>query len=646
MDPELTNASLQGKPIRHRELFEYTNGRFLVNEKYELAKRYVKFDVDGLCKVVSSLPTISSPVSRIDKMEGGFNKALLLTMDNGMELIAKLPCPNAGPLRYNTESEVAVLEFVRSSTSIPAPKVLAWNSDPKNPVGAEYIIQEKAAGKQLFDVWGEMNEPTKFKLIRNLCQLEAELAKIKLPAFGNLYFRGRNPGSAQALDASIDPESKFCVGPGFDEMWPGAYFGDANASASYAGPWDQLSDLGISLVKRGIWQVNNSVTVVARGPHHGSTQEHIKMLEHAMKIIPIVSATPLLQRHSNPVLWHTDLYLGNIFVDDEDPTKILSFIDWQYTTVLPLFSQVRWPSFLSPPEGYQLGMIKPELPPNFEDMDADEKAFALAEKDEATRTKCYEAALAKFNSPSLFAMNQIGDTIRDLFVRCDKTYKEGIIPLRDSLIKITENWSKLGLSGECPVSFSREEIAVHQEEMSRYRDWLQLRGYVQQLLYSDDEGWIPPQLDFEEMMVKHKELYEFYLEKEELSEEERRKTWFYIEREWKPVELFQPANKEGRLSCMPHTPGSRIAPPRTAQKDEKFQLRLDAGEVKDGKKRIYLQVNSQATNEALKKWVNKNGTHANLAFADIDMNVPVDEQLDAFEDFWKCVHEQATENLK
>ncbi|EFR03064.1 hypothetical protein MGYG_06062 [Nannizzia gypsea CBS 118893] len=464
-------------------------------------------------------------------MEGGFNKALLLTMDNGVEVIAKLPCPNAGPLKHNTASEVAVLEFVRNFTSVPVPKVLAWNSDSNNPVGAVYIIQERCSGKQLVDVWDDMNEPTKFKLIQSLSQLEGELSSIKFPAFGNLYLRTVCPGGSRPLDAAIDPDSKFCIGPGIDETWPGASFLNSDETASYAGPWDQLADLGLGPAKRGLWHLENSDTVVARGPHHGSNEEHITMLENAMKIIPIVSVTPLLQRHSRPVLWHTDLHLGNIFVADENPTKILGLIDWQYTTILPLLSQVRWPLFLNPPEGYQRGMAKLELPPNFEEMDPDEKAFALAERDEATRTKCYEAALSKYSPASLLAMNQISDTLRDLYIRCDKTYKEGIIPLRDSLILISENWSNWGLSGQCPVTFSQEEIDTHEAELSQYRDWHQLRGYTHQLLYSDDEGWIPPQCDFEEMRAKHNYLYQVYLEKEELSEEEGRKTWFYRDRE-------------------------------------------------------------------------------------------------------------------
>ncbi|KAL2871007.1 uncharacterized protein BJX67DRAFT_377619 [Aspergillus lucknowensis] len=61
--------------------------------------------------------------------------------------------------------------------------------------------------------------------------------------------------------------------------------------------------------------------------------------------------------------------------------------------------------------------------------------------------------------------------------------------------------------------------------------------------------------------------------------------------------------REGQISKLwkTHSAGTRIAPPKSGEKDKKWQLRLDAGEVKDGKKRVYLQVNSQASNESLQK---------------------------------------------
>lgn len=49
-----------------------------------------------------------------------------------------------------------------------------------------------------------------------------------------------------------------------------------------------------------------------------------------------------------------------------------------------------------------------------------------------------------------------------------------------------------------------------------------------------------------------------------------------------------------------------------------LQLRIDAGELVDGKRNVYLQVNSQAKATGLKDWVRRNGTHANLASATFD----------------------------
>ena len=45
-------------------------------------------------------------------LEGQYNKAYVLTMNNGDELVARLPNPNAGPKFYTTASEIATRDFV------------------------------------------------------------------------------------------------------------------------------------------------------------------------------------------------------------------------------------------------------------------------------------------------------------------------------------------------------------------------------------------------------------------------------------------------------------------------------------------------------------------------------------------------------
>ena len=70
----------------------------------------------------------------------------------------------------------------------------------------------------------------------------------------------------------------------------------------------------------------------------------------------LLETHPLLACSSQPRLWHTDLHMGNIFVSEQDPSQILSFIDWQLIQIAPTFLQARWPEFVTPPKGYKTGL--------------------------------------------------------------------------------------------------------------------------------------------------------------------------------------------------------------------------------------------------------------------------------------------------
>jgi hypothetical protein len=94
------------------QLYRYTSGRWLWNEKDQFARRYVKFDLTGLLEV-SAKAVGARRCVQIEKLpEGNFNKVFLLTMDNGKYLIAKIPNPNAGRPHYTTASEVATMDYV------------------------------------------------------------------------------------------------------------------------------------------------------------------------------------------------------------------------------------------------------------------------------------------------------------------------------------------------------------------------------------------------------------------------------------------------------------------------------------------------------------------------------------------------------
>ncbi|KAF4213433.1 hypothetical protein CNMCM5878_010474 [Aspergillus fumigatiaffinis] len=144
-----------------------------------------------------------------------FDKAFLLTMDDGNEVIAKIPCPNARPPSLTTASEVATLKFLRLYTSICVPEVLAWSSSATNPVGAEYIIMEKIQGVPLTGRWDTMNTLERYKMIDRIVEMEKELVGLQFPASGSLFLREYVPSGYPhyALPRALDPAELFYIGP-------------------------------------------------------------------------------------------------------------------------------------------------------------------------------------------------------------------------------------------------------------------------------------------------------------------------------------------------------------------------------------------------------------------------------------------------
>lgn len=100
-----------GIPVTREDLFAYTNGHFLVDEEFQRSRRYVRFDLDAICKTAATAGGDTSQIVAIEKMEGGFSKAFLMRKANGAEVIAKVPCRIAGPPSLITAGEVGVLEY-------------------------------------------------------------------------------------------------------------------------------------------------------------------------------------------------------------------------------------------------------------------------------------------------------------------------------------------------------------------------------------------------------------------------------------------------------------------------------------------------------------------------------------------------------
>jgi hypothetical protein len=180
----------------------------------------VTFNVVHLQKIAAESVGRKRCVS-IEKFgEGGFNRVFLLTMDDGLEVIAKIPFHNAVPRRYLTASEVATMDFIRQ-LGLPVPKVYAWSAEgERNPVGVEYIIMEKATGTKLADIWGSLGGKEMLTVITQLVQLEAKLMQTPLSSYGSIYFSTSDFMSERTdrrlYHDSSDSDHKWCIGPAAD----------------------------------------------------------------------------------------------------------------------------------------------------------------------------------------------------------------------------------------------------------------------------------------------------------------------------------------------------------------------------------------------------------------------------------------------
>ncbi|KAF9354826.1 hypothetical protein BGX26_007334 [Mortierella sp. AD094] len=238
-------------------------------------------------------------------------------MDDGFECVARLSKPYFS--RYKSESEVATMQFVSEKTSIRVPKVYAWDANPRNSVGAEYILMEKIPGVPLITVWKTMSLEKKKEIVSQVVEILLLLFNIKnfnFERIGSLY-KGEVAGV-------------YRIGPAISD----ALIQGKRASVSLdRGPWVDTKEYFTALIRNEIDYSKDY------GPSVFSKLE---------EIIPSFCPGLELKDLERLCLQHPDLHLGNIMVYKTDLScwKISGIIDWETSGVYPSWSFASYPIFL------------------------------------------------------------------------------------------------------------------------------------------------------------------------------------------------------------------------------------------------------------------------------------------------------------
>lgn len=109
---------------------------------------------------------------------------------------------------------------------IPTPRIIAWSAQRDNPVGVEYILEEKAVGQPLWALWQDWDKlpiVPRFGIIRQLVEIERKLAETKFQQSGSVYFKEDFTQGGNLLVTSTTPNidlERFTLGPLVDvDYW-------------------------------------------------------------------------------------------------------------------------------------------------------------------------------------------------------------------------------------------------------------------------------------------------------------------------------------------------------------------------------------------------------------------------------------------
>ncbi|KAK2754792.1 hypothetical protein FQN54_006685 [Arachnomyces sp. PD_36] len=502
--------------------FKHTSRRWVFNEEARLKERYVRFNVAELQRVAAKAVN-RDRCTRIAKMaEGGFNKIFLLTMDDGLEVIARIPTPIAGPPHFTTASEVATLDFLRNTLGVPVPKIFASSSTADNPVGAEYMIMERFYGESLASRWLSLSTSDIKDVMTQLAKMEEKMFSFRFPAYGSLYYKSDTPGPSVDL-----PTGRFCVGPIAKRQF---WFSEREKMQLDRGPWMRAGDYLKAPARREAAWISQFAepkprrTFLLQTDHAIDPSEHVSLLSKYLLVAPYL--VPEKEEMSSPTLRHPDLSLANVLLVPNS-SKILGFIDWQDAAILPLFMQAGYPAFCENDLSRPQPMTRPKLPDEFDQLSADEKAKAKKSFRLEEANLYYTAATGLNNSSHLQALRLRGLGVRQyLFSQAGFPWDADFVNLKAALVSISRGWEEFS-STPCPISFSPEEQEKAREESAEWNESAEILSTFRDSMGIDPEGGTEP-VNFEHACNMNKKWrMELYRHSEEDEKEFCWQAWPY-----------------------------------------------------------------------------------------------------------------------
>ncbi|KAH6881233.1 kinase-like domain-containing protein [Coprinopsis sp. MPI-PUGE-AT-0042] len=458
LSPKRSSSSLAST---ENELFNYTSGRWVYNEALRLKERRLVFDVDEFMQLTAkSVDRQLSDIIDFSKLsEGKFNRMFLITFKDSFQMVARVPYPMTVPKYYAVASEVVTMEYLRLS-GLPIPEIYGYSPGEDNAAGIPYILMECIKGRSFKD--STVNDEGVADVIRQVTQLEGKMTALSFPAGGSLYFAKdlEKVGLQGQLDVDRGPYANV-------------------EHALVAGAHKELAYL--KRFGRPLLPFRREL----RPPYTFQPQQpsdHTQNLERYLSVTPtLIPKDHDLHRFS---ITHPYPSIGNLILDRDG--QIVSIIDWQQTSVLPIFLLAQWQREYGEPN------FKAMKPPSPRDTDQHYLQRLM---------QChYVKNSERFNELHHRAFSDPFHALRlQLFKESCVPWKGDTLQLTGALFEAFALWDELTAVSACPTRHSQcpfefndedahqagiiaENMVENVEGLKEYQD---LAGGVA------DDGWVP-----------------------------------------------------------------------------------------------------------------------------------------------------------
>ena len=323
------------------------------------------------------LPVIASSYEIRFFSAGAFNKLYLiypLNADEGTveSFIMRVALP-VDPY-FKTANEVATLQFVQKNTSIPVPRIIAFDPSSDNELGFEWILMSKLPGVPLKSLWGSpaLVWEERVQLTKTLAGYVKQLMSFKFPLMGSLY-----PSSRQEVDrvawlkdfssktrfVPLLDDTRFAIGPVVTNQF---FYGDRVHLQPDRGPFETSLSYLTSLLHLHVASTTNRKIAASADDEYdeddiSELDDTISAYQSILSILPTFFP-PEASGQETFSLYHDDLSSNNILVDPATH-QITGIVDWECVSLQPAWHAARVPQLLEGPEVDDGSPIPAAAPP-------------------------------------------------------------------------------------------------------------------------------------------------------------------------------------------------------------------------------------------------------------------------------------------